>query len=108
MAKIRDVGKFAFGLLLMYGTISIIIFGYSISLINIIFLLGGIFLIFESILEHKTEILYLSLGFAILISAFIWIITQSAFLSKESLIGITMGISFFILGIRIHSGYISE
>ena len=109
LVKIRDVGEFAFGLLLVYGTVSIIFFGYSISLINIIFLLGGIFLIFESILKHKTAILHLSLGFAIVVSTFIWIITQKvSLLSSEILVGIITGIFFLIWGILTRLGFLSE
>lgn len=109
LVKIRDVGEFAFGLLLVYGTVSIIFFGYSISIINIIFLLGGVFLIFESILKHKTAILYLSLGFAILVSTFIWIITQKvSLLPLDILVGIITGIFFLIWGMLTRLGFLSE
>lgn|GEM_PF-3216320 len=109
MVRIRDTGQFALGLLFVFPTVYLTALGYSISFISIYFLLAGTYSICDSILEHKTVLLCILFGFTMLISVFIWIITQNTpLLSKEVLIGIISGILLFILGIMVHLGFISE
>jgi hypothetical protein len=53
--------------------------------------------------------LYLSLGFAILVSTFIWIITQKvSLLPLDILVGIITGIFFLIWGMLTRLGFLSE
>lgn len=110
MVRVINRGQFASGIFFVFATVYPVVLGYyPISFVNIYFLLAGIFLIFNSILESKITILHMLFGFILLISVFIWIIIQNApSLSKEILMGIITGIIFLILGIIGHLGYLSE
>ena len=105
MVKIKDSGLFAAGLLFLLPVTFLTVLGMQISLINLILLLGGIYLILCSIFEHKQAILSIFLATAILISVFIWLISQNVPLtSKDVLLGIITAIGFYILGIITYLG----
>lgn len=57
----------------------------------------------------KTEIVNIIFGFTMLITVFIWVITQEATLSSfDVIIGIIAGICFIVLGTAVSLGILSE
>jgi len=109
MVRINDMARFAMGILFAFFNVYIIVLGYPISFFNIFFILAGLFLILNSILEHKTATLHITFGSMLLISTFIAIMNlNTPLLSKEVFVGIILGVIFLILGIMIHLGYLSE
>jgi len=109
LVRVIDKGLFALGLLFVFSTVYLIVSSYSISFVNFYFLLTGLFLIFNSVLEHKTASLSIIFSFILLLAVFIGIMNLNIYpWSKESLISIITGVTFLIRGIIIHLGYLSQ
>jgi len=109
LVRVRDNGLLALGLLFVFPTVYLIVSSYSISFVNFYFLLTGLFLIFNSVLEHKTASLSIIFSFILLLAVFIAIMNLNIYpWSKESLISIITGVTFLIRGIIIYLGYLSE
>jgi hypothetical protein len=107
--KINNVAQFALGLLFVLSILYLIFQGYSLSIFNIIYLLGGIFFIMISIFEGKHVPLLIGLSLVIFITVFVWLITQQApWYSKDVLVSIVVGIFFLITGILAHLDIIPE
>jgi len=97
------------GLLFVLPIVYFTVLGIPIDLIFVIFLMGGIYLILSSILERNQAALSILLSIAILMSVFIWLITQKASLSsKDVVVGIIMALIFLILGLITHLSLLPE
>ncbi len=70
-------------------------------------ILLSIYLILDGILNQKTKILAISLGFALLIS-FIWLIAQKALSQLDLIFGFIVVLYTNITGIMIYLGVLSE
>lgn len=100
MIKIQNRVSVIFGILLVLIIIMPAALGSQISLITIYVLLFGLYSILNGILDHKTEILYVLLGFTTLVFALIGLMIQKAS-SFDVAMGIIIGIGSIILGIGV-------
>ena len=108
LVKIRSRFSVALGILLFVFLLLGLFVSNQIDLTYIYALLFSFFFILNGF-EGKTAIVNIIFGFALLITVFIWLITQEASLSSfDVIIGIITGILAIVLGTAVSLGILSE
>ncbi|MGC9517434.1 MAG: hypothetical protein ACP5C3_07045 [Methanomicrobiales archaeon] len=107
MIQVRNKTQIIGGVLIMilsvFGTIS------NVSIWSIMLFLVSVYMILDGILDHKAAILSIMFGFVMLISVFIWLITQNASLSSLDVITCFItSILFLVLGMGVFLGFVHE
>jgi hypothetical protein len=108
VVKINNKTAVAFGI--FFAIISIIrIFSTGLDIFYIFWFIASIYIILGGIFEPNRGILFILLGFSMLIVGFIWIITQNLALSHPDVVFIIIiPIISLVVGIGLLIGIIPE
>ena len=106
MIKIRNKGSIVTGVIILL-LLAPIVLNNSVSFSVIAMILISLYIILNGILNNKTKILSIFLGFAMLIS-FILFVTQKTLSPIDMTFGVIIVLIYLIVGIMIYFGVLPE
>jgi hypothetical protein len=106
LIKIRNKGSIVIGVIILL-LLAPSVLNNSVSFSVIAMILISIYIILNGILNNKTKILSISLGFAMLIS-FILFVTQKTLSPIDTTFGVIIALIYLIMGIMIYFGVLPE
>ena len=107
LIKIRNKLSFTAGVIILLLAAPSGVLSDPVSFSSIFMILFSAYLILDGILDQKTKILALFLGFALLIS-FIWLIAQRTLSPIDTIFGVIIVLYANILGLLLYLGILPE